>query len=382
MASEESTKLALKSRKIKQIKMNDCLENVESLLGSLEECAIEEAELGYRSKTGPEVIDNFLKSQEKNLKKLTIKTDLNMPNNLKDLRLEYLEIHNYRDGIFLEFLRHQTDLKNLKLCSARFSNQDLSMICELKQLEALELHGRAVENSGLNKIYQLRKLKKLAVNPNVSINILDQLKFGVLENLEKLDAWFEDTSVESIQEMKRITPNLKKLVIQHAPSDAINALLETLKSLESLKICCEKWEIWSGKVHPNITHLEIDVFGSKFTAAQFTQQFPNLEFLKIEPSSCFEPTEAFFITLLSGLKWLKTLEMDLLSDTKFNSDFVLPCFEKYGNHLDTVHVVALDDRNPLQSLYGAIGFRIDKEPNKDFFFEQIFDELDYYLDSD
>ncbi len=226
-ASEELIKWTLKSRKIMRIKMHYCSVEIESLLESLEECVIEEAELGYPSSMELEVVEKFLKSQEKNLRKLTIKTDSNMPNNLKDLRLEYLEIHYYSHGnISLEFLRHQTDLKVLKirLYVAKFSNEDLSMICELKQLETLELWGMAVENSGLNKLYQLEKLKRLKSSRYVSRNILDQLKFGVFEDLEELDACFRGASVESIQEMKRIIPNLKKIEIQYdTPSDIVNA---------------------------------------------------------------------------------------------------------------------------------------------------------------
>ncbi len=375
-ASEGSIKWTLKSRKIMRIKMIDCSSEIESLLGSLEECVIEEVELGFSSKTKPEVVEKFLKSQEKNLRKLTIATDLNMPNNLKDLRLEYLEINNYCQGrISLEFLRHQKDLKFLKLILnfVVFSNQDLSMICELKQLEILELYGRAVENSGLNKLYQLENLKRLAVDPNISRNILDHLKFGVFNDLEELNACFEGASVESIQEMKRISPNLKKIKIQYATSDTINALLETLESLESVKTQCEKWETSSEKVHPNLKHLVVfPTLDSEFTAAQLAHRFPNLEFLTFDQIK-FEVTESSFVTLLNGLKRLKTLVMGIRSDTKLKSDFILPCFEKFGKHLEEVHVSALEDRNFLQSHIRVVGFRIEKEPNEGFRFNQIFD---------
>jgi hypothetical protein len=244
-SSSESTKWALKSRKIKRIKMNFCSAEIESLLGSLEKCVIEDAELG-NSSPEPEVLGKFLKSQKKNLKKLTIQTDLNVPNNLKDLRLEYLDINsNFRDNDSLEFLRHQTNVKILKLelsfCEFYISNQDLGMICELKQLETLELRGDPVENNVLNKLYQLQKLKRLEIGWYVSRNILDQLKFGIFNDLQELDARFDGASVESIQEMKRITPNMKTIEIEYAASDTINALLETLENLERIKV-----KIWHG----------------------------------------------------------------------------------------------------------------------------------------
>jgi hypothetical protein len=129
--SEGSIKWDLKSRKIKWIKMNKSAAEIESLLESLEKCVIEEAELDYT--LAMEIIEKFLKSQEKNLKKLTIKTGFNV-SNLKDLRLEYLDFYHYGliENISLEFLREQTDLKILKMLVAKYSKKDLSMICELK----------------------------------------------------------------------------------------------------------------------------------------------------------------------------------------------------------------------------------------------------------
>jgi hypothetical protein len=50
----------------------------------LAKCAIKEADLKFLEK---EVLKQFPKSQEKNLKKLTIKSDYDMPSDLQDLRL-------------------------------------------------------------------------------------------------------------------------------------------------------------------------------------------------------------------------------------------------------------------------------------------------------
>ncbi len=338
-ASEGPIKWALKSSKIKRIKMNKCSANIGNLLGSLAKCVIEEAELDYSSPKEQEIMEKFLKSQEKNLKKLTITSEFNFPNNLKDMRLEYLYIHHYGLGnISFEFLKQQTDLTFLKLSLAEFSNEDFSMICELKQLESLELHGFASDSSGLNNIYQLEKLKRLKVEDFVSRNIIDHLKFGVFEDLEELYARFDGASVEYAREMKRITPNLKKLRIQNARSDTINALLESLKNLEKVTIGSENWENSSEKVCPKVKHLEIypsSDYAFEISVDQLTHQFPNLEFLKID-CVCFEVKEPFFVTLLSGLKRLKTLRMYIRNVIKVDSEFVLPCFEKYGSHLKTV----------------------------------------------
>ncbi len=374
--SDGPIKWALKPSKMKRILIDDCAENFESLLESLETCVIEEAKLGYTSSKEQEIMEKFLKSQEKNLKKLTIETGLNVPSNLKDLRLEYLEF-SYQgiENISLEFLTQQTDLKVLKI-NASLSSQDISMICELKQLEILELRSSASESSGLNKLYQLEKLKRLTVSKYVCRNILEHLKFGTFEDLEELDARFEDASVESIQEMKRITPNLRKIEIQYVSSDTINAFLESLENLESVEIYCENWEISSEKVLPNMKHLEVySTSCFEINVAQLTHQFPNLEFLKIVQNS-FAPTEPFSVTLLSGLKRLKTLEMDIRSETKIDSEFVLPCFEKYGSHLETVQVRAVEKRNLMKEPHGVIGFAINKKPNESFCFKQILDDID------
>jgi hypothetical protein len=137
------------------------------------------------------------------------------------------------------------------------------------------------------------------------------------------------------------------------------------------------------KVHPNIKHLQIrENFGSgfEFSAAQLTHKFPNLHFLKID-CVCLEVTEPFFVELLSELKRLKTLKMrNIESKTKLNSRFVLPCFEKYGNHLETVHVKAVQSWFPLETTNAAIGFTIDKEPNEGYRYKQVFGHGDDYND--
>jgi hypothetical protein len=295
-----------------------------------------------------------------------------MPNNLKDLRLEYLDIHHDgRENISLEFLRQQPDLKALKvaLINTGFSSEDLSMICELKQLETLELEGTTVDRSGLNKLYQLEKLKRLRVDRGIGRNILDHLKFGTFNDLEELHAFFEGASVESIQEMSRITPNLKKIDMMCPPSDTINTYLETLENLEIVTIRLDNLELSSENVYPKIKHLDVHpTFDIDFRA----DQFPNLEFLKIN-GRFSELTESFFVDLLSDLKRLKTLEMDIRSDDELDSVYILSCFEKYGNHLETVKVhVRFEDPDLLEEPHGIIGIMINKEPNKSFCFEKIF----------
>jgi hypothetical protein len=70
--------------------------------------------------------------------------------------------------------------------------------------------------------------------------------------------------------------------------------------------------------------------------------------------------------------------MDIRSKTKIESDFILPCFEKYGKHLEAVHVRAVEKRNLMENRHGAIGFAINKKPNESFCFKQIIDDIDDY----
>ncbi len=160
--------------------------------------------------------------------------DFNFLANLKDLRLEYFEHLGYQSGdIKLNFLKQLTNLKFLRLRLWKGIDEVCDMIWELKNLECLELDScqlRLGEN--LNNLHKLEKLKKLKASRVVCSNILDHMKFGVFQNLEELDAYFEGASVASIREMKRIAPNLKKIKIHSAPPGVINVLKKTLQNLE------------------------------------------------------------------------------------------------------------------------------------------------------
>jgi transposase len=187
------------------------------------------------------------------------------------------------------------------------------------------------------------------------------MKFGVFQNLEELDTDFKGASLESVREMKRITPNLKKLVIQEAASETINALLETLENLESLKIKVDKWEP-AKKRYQQLKSLNIDCATSfKLNPEQFLKTFPNLEVLKIDSCNS-KVTRSFFITLLSGLKQLKTLEMGwtniwFWNPIKIDPEEALQCFQEYGSHLDSARIVF-----SFRNLENSPIFSIEKKP--------------------
>jgi hypothetical protein len=141
-----------------------------------------------------------------------------------------------------------------------FSDEQIKMIWELKNLESLELYGEVSNRSNLNEIHKLQKLKRLEISRGMSDNILDNLQFGVFNDLEELDACFYDASLDSIREMKLITPNLKKIEIHCNSSDQINALLETLENLESVKILKGVWKVPSEKFYPKVKYLHVNSY--------------------------------------------------------------------------------------------------------------------------
>jgi hypothetical protein len=169
----------------------------------------------------------------------------------------------------------------------------------------------------------------------MSLNILEHLQFGIFNNLQELDVYFEGATLDSIREMKRITPNLKKIEIHSYSSDQINALLETLKNLESVKIEYEGWEISNENFCPKVKYLHVN---SNLNAEQFTKNFPNLESLKIGTFSLVEEPKSFFVTLLSELKQLKTLDMNIWTNLELDRESALQCFQQYGKHLIDVYV--------------------------------------------
>jgi hypothetical protein len=198
------------------------------------------------------------------------------------------------------------------------------------------------------------------------------MQFGVFQNLEELDACFKGASLETIREIKRITPNLKKLVIHEASSDTINAMLETLDNLEAAKIRTYDWKIGQ-KVCPKIRYLDAS-FKSRFSAEKFSKLFPNLEYLKIDHCSV-EVSESFFINLLSDLPQLKTFYIKVWSSTELNpktfSSAPLQCFQKHGKHLEEANIVyewAIAVRQPVWSQYVSdVGrFAIEKRPEESF----------------
>jgi hypothetical protein len=314
----------------------------------------------------PEALEKFLKSQEKNLKRLSARDcDLSSLADLTDLRLEYFNLahNNQFIGPSLQFLKYQVDLKVLVLHVANMTDENFSMILSLKNLEVLELDCSSRNTlTALNKLHELGKLKRLKCSRFIR-NILKHMKFGVFNALEELDASFEGDSVEATRELKRITPNLKKIWYRSAISAVTtNAMLDALEHLEAVQISGSEWEIPSDKVYPKIKTLYISCEpGFNFKAEQLSKTFPNLEVFKNEKSSYIEIiTESFFVTLLSGLKHLKALHMFIRNFRQLDRTTVFECIQKFGNHLKDVEIL-------LNFPELTSGFAIEKGSDCSFF---------------
>jgi hypothetical protein len=239
----------------------------------------------------------------------------------------------------LEPLREQVSLQFLKLSIPSYPNGALHMICELVNLETLELRGQASNSSGLDKIRRLGKLKKLVVDWGLSEDILSHLQLGVFNDLEELDGYFYGSSQESIQEMKKIAPNLRKISVWCNSSNTINALLEALADLENLETLKIRedvpWQIPSNKHYPRIKHLDIYCqFSDRINVDQFAKTFPNLESLNFYKYP-FELTEVSLIRLLGGLKQIRKLSLTTTNVfCMFDSVVALQCFRDYGKNLE------------------------------------------------
>jgi hypothetical protein len=238
---EETIKLDLKSTKIETVDFRGSA-IIDSLLESLEKCTIKELQY-YPDEDSSESLQKFLGAQEKNLKTLKISSNsnLNLLIALKDLRLEHFEFSDKEcKNILLDFLKQQVDLKSMRLSFETISI-DFDTIFELKNLEDLDLVCYTnIQRSGLNNIRKLQKLKRLKVSREVSRNILNHLQFGVFNDLEELDAWFDETDEEFTQEMKKITPNLRKIIIHSDSTVTVEALLKNLEDLEYLELVTKR----------------------------------------------------------------------------------------------------------------------------------------------
>jgi hypothetical protein len=299
------------------------------------------------------------------LKKQTgVNCGISLINDLKDLRLEHDDVHY---NVSLEFLKQQKHLQFLSLYSGHISDEVLNMIWEMEKLESLKLRGFLKENGNLNNIHKLQKLKRLIVDKGICSNILDHLKFGVFEDLEEMAAWFRGASEESVRKMKRITPNLRKIEIWEASSETINALLETLENLESVKIADSKWRIPRGKVYPKIKYFDA-YFNVEVDTEYFPNLFPNLEYFNFDSLCYHDLLHVFFIDLLRKLRKLKIFHVSIHVNGPLNSEAALRSFQCFGGHLKDAKVNFLHE------------FAVEKRPGGSYFIKMA-DYPSSYWDS-
>ncbi len=99
-----------------------------------------------------------------------------------------------------------------------------------------------------------------------------------------------------------------------------------------------------------------------FSADQLQKQFPNLEVLRI--NSCYSKAKELvpsMATLLSGLKQLKTLYMEITTGRKLDPESALQCLQEHGNHLQDVNFVFSTNSPKISRLFG-----IEKKPRGSF----------------
>ncbi len=191
---------------------------------------------------------------------------------------------------------------------------------------------------------------------------MEHLQFGVFTKLVELDACFESASVVSIREMKRITPNLKKIVIQARTSDKIDTLLGSLEKLESVKIV-DPWEMSENEeVYPIIKHFDVNINGSKINVELIKKKFPNLEDLKI--SVCSLEVTGSLIDLLIELKQLKSLYMfswsrPVLAPRALAPESALQLIQQHGERLREANII-FEIGTPDET------FAIEKKPGNTF----------------
>jgi hypothetical protein len=340
--NKESIEWKFQLSKLESVKMFCCAPNIESMLTSLAKSKIKDLDLTISSSNEDKTLFlKFLKSQEESLKKLKIictKHDLLNNNDLK-LELEDLDIDMDFLAFPLIFLKEHIGLKTLKMRLPNFDDVNLNLIFGLENLEDLNLVSGTEpgQTDNLNGLYRLKKLRKLHVQGEAE-NILEVLKFGVQESLEDLYGYFENIDLESIQNMKRITPNLKKLNVSIIDdSTLINVFLKTLDKLEAFGVYSYTWE-FPTFVLPKIKSLQVIkmIFDIDY-AEKMIGTFPNLEHIAIQDFSLVF-NEPIFELLLEELKQLKELHFGFIQfeNMELNKESILQIVAKFGKNMKKI----------------------------------------------
>ncbi len=329
-------------KKVKCVEIYGDSPNCEKLLGTLSECVVQEATLQhYGHEPNPltlEITRGFLKQQQKNLKKLRIVGSVDLLSDLEQLQLEELTIDG--SNYSLAFLKKQKKLKSLKLYESVVTSEN--SILELKTLEVLTLFDCWYENDGfLDNLFKLVNLKELNFSSFLGDGeiILDRMRFGTFNKLEELSADFQGVSVESIRDLNRFAPNLKKINLYSGSSEVINAMLENLGKLESLQSWVDsiEWKLTEEQnfTCPNIKSLHYLEYFPCDTLEHFTKMFPNVEELQFGywPEK-FDIHETIRI-ILQQMKQLKKLGLSqVVKNVAPETDAILQCLLDNGSKVE------------------------------------------------
>ncbi len=236
--------------KLKSIKILHCDVAFETLLIDLRVSDITEICISGTFKTINNSVNHatsFIKNHEKSLKKLEIEynsishEEWNFIDNLKEMRLEELDLNNYEGdtNLLMEFFRQNANtLKSLCLDNCYFTREMLELICgTLNDLEALYLSQVSWDDDYNHLAFQkLTKLKKFWFQQAMhDLNALEGIAIVVNENLVEISAPIHGATPEFIEKFATCVPNLKNLTINNSASpSAVKELLKQCKNLEKL----------------------------------------------------------------------------------------------------------------------------------------------------
>lgn len=158
-------------------------------------------------------------------------------------------------------------------------------------------------------------------------NILAHMQSSVFNHLESLEADFEGASLESVANLKKIAPNLKKLKLWSGSSEM--AMLEHLEKLEKMKIGGGPNSVWelTGEqsfICPSVKFLKCDRSFVCDSIERLPVMFPNVEVLKFYLWPAQLNIHDSVRMLLAGMKKLKKLILEqVLDDGELETETIL-----------------------------------------------------------
>jgi hypothetical protein len=164
-------------------------------------------------------------------------------NNLNDMRLEKLKLTGIKinTNVFVKFLQSQKEsLRLLEFGDTDLDLEAFETICDLSNLERLDIWALNFPNDNFMSLCKLKKLKSLDFSIDSSDNWdvwnLIGYMFEINENLEELNASFKGATEDSIVRLGRNLPNLKVLHFHEGLPETVGHILDSFQQLDHLVI--------------------------------------------------------------------------------------------------------------------------------------------------